>query len=69
MAKRSAPLMDLNCPDTLTFTFIFLMALSETLLSGGNFGTVQKGKYGLSVFDHAFDKCLYLFVAVDTIGL
>lgn len=36
-AKMNAPFGDLNCSDTF-FTFIFLMALSEALLSGGTFG-------------------------------
>jgi hypothetical protein len=36
-AKMNAPFGDLNCPDTFCFTFMFLMALSEALLSGGTF--------------------------------
>jgi len=34
IAKRVAPRSLLNCPDILVFTFTFLIARSEPLLSG-----------------------------------
>jgi hypothetical protein len=37
-AKMNAPFGDLNCPDIFCLTLIFLMALSEALLSGGTLG-------------------------------
>jgi hypothetical protein len=36
--KMNAPFGDLNGPDIFYLTLIFLMALSEALLSGGTFG-------------------------------
>lgn len=37
-AKPSAPSSDLNWPEIFCFTLIFLIALSEPLLSGVTFG-------------------------------
>jgi hypothetical protein len=40
--KSSAPFSDLNCPDIFCLTFIFLMALSDALLSGGTLWRYKK---------------------------
>jgi len=37
-ANIKAPFSDLNWPEIFCFTFMFRIALSEALLSGGTFG-------------------------------
>ncbi len=37
-ANPKAPCVDLNCPEIFCLTFMFLIALSDALLSGGTLG-------------------------------
>jgi len=44
LAKLISPPNDLNCPEIFCFNLMFLIALSEQLLSGGTSGYLRKLK-------------------------
>ena len=52
--KSSAPWLDLNCLAIFCFTLLFIIALSEALLSRGSFMTIQKSQNCISVFLESF---------------
>lgn len=52
--KSSAPWLDLNCLEIFCFTLIFIIPLSEAMLSGGYFMAIQKSQNCISVFLESF---------------